>query len=272
MAIIWVILFPLGAIIIRFLQNKMSNAVGKHRLVQISTLVLLLVAGGIGIYLARGHQFTLFRILRLSSLKLIEDHFFGIGIIAAAIIQACFGGYHHYRFVRDRPTHRRWFTHVHLWLGRTVILCGLANCGFGLIVAGRPTSSAIIWWICSGALAGLYFFFYVCVAIVRRRREKWSGKGTYTPPGAGPTRYGGAGEGYEMNPYTAPTAPLVGQAAVPGYYTPPRFEPDRTREVPGPGERYMDEDPEPYDPPRRQFQDTEPVQRYGSPSGRKDLP
>jgi len=62
MAIIWVILFPLGAIIIRFLQNKMSNAVGKHRLVQISTLVLLLVAGGLGIYLARGHQFTLFRI------------------------------------------------------------------------------------------------------------------------------------------------------------------------------------------------------------------
>jgi hypothetical protein len=62
MGIIWVILFPLGAIIIRFLGNRIKNAVGKHRAVQISTLVLLLAAGGVGIYLASGHQFTLFRI------------------------------------------------------------------------------------------------------------------------------------------------------------------------------------------------------------------
>ena len=179
--------------------------------------------------------------------------------MGAAIIQACFGGYHHYRYVRDRPSHRRWFTHVHLWLGRILILCGLANCGFGIVAAGKPIHYAIIWWIGCGVLAGLYFFFYVCVAIIRRRRDKWS-KGAYTAPGEPP---------YEMNPYQGPTAPLVGQAAVPGYYSPPRFEPDRAREGPL-ATTFSDQEPEPYDPPRRQFQD-EPIQRYGSPSGRRDV-
>jgi len=63
MGLIWVILFPLGAIIIRFLGNITKNAVGKHRFVQITALVLLLIAAGIGVYLAWGHQFTAFRIL-----------------------------------------------------------------------------------------------------------------------------------------------------------------------------------------------------------------
>jgi hypothetical protein len=62
MGIVWVILFPAGAIIIRFLGNMLkSGAVGKHRAVQITSLVLLCIAGGIGFYLAVGHHFTLFR-------------------------------------------------------------------------------------------------------------------------------------------------------------------------------------------------------------------
>jgi nitrate/nitrite transporter NarK len=61
MGIIWVILFPLGAIIIRFLGGWLSKAAGKHRAVQITTLILLLGAGAIGIYLANGNHFKLFR-------------------------------------------------------------------------------------------------------------------------------------------------------------------------------------------------------------------
>lgn len=61
MGLVWVILFPLGAIIIRFLGRFVSGAVGKHRFVQIVGIILLLVAGGLGIYLAEGHQLTVFR-------------------------------------------------------------------------------------------------------------------------------------------------------------------------------------------------------------------
>jgi len=67
MGIVWVILFPLGAVIIRFLGGILGSAVGKHRAVQITALALLSVAAGIGFYLAVGHQFTLFRTLSLPS-------------------------------------------------------------------------------------------------------------------------------------------------------------------------------------------------------------
>jgi hypothetical protein len=188
----------------------------------------------------------------------------GIVILGAAVIQAFFGAYHHHRFVRDRPTSRRWFTHVHLWLGRILIIGGLANCGFGIILAGKPTIDAIIWWAASGVLVAIYAFFYV-IKVIRARGR---GKGVqYTVPGARPEY--AAGDSYEMNPYMAPTMPLVGQAAGPGYYAPPRrFEQDRRME--GSEPVYGDQDPEPYDPPRRGFVDAEPVQRYDSPSGQRE--
>jgi hypothetical protein len=151
-------------------------------------------------------------------------------------------------------------------LGRILIIAGLANCGFGIILAGKPTTDAVIWWIASGVLVAIYAFFYV-IKVVRARAR---GKGVrYTVPDPVPRTEYGAGEGYEMNPYTAPTMPLVGQAARPGWYTPPRkFEQDRNVEESEPV--YLDQDPEPYDPPRRGFVDTEPVQRYASPSGRRE--
>jgi len=169
MGFVWVVLFPTGAIIIRFLGNHISNAVMKHRIVQVSTLLLLVIAAGIGIYLAWGHQFTLFRIPLYLSTDI--DHWFGIFIVAAVIVQLFFGAYHHHRFVKDKPTHRRWFTYVHLWLGRIVICCGLANCGFGLLAASEPIKWAVTWWIVSGILVGLYFGAFLISRFVQRKRN-----------------------------------------------------------------------------------------------------
>jgi hypothetical protein len=225
----------------------MKNAVGTHRIVQISTLILLLVAVGVGIYLAWGHQFTAFRTPPRRHPRLTLDHYFGVGILVAAIIQACFGAYHHSRFIKDRPTHRRWFTHVHLWLGRTVILSGLANCGLGLLIANQSIHAAIIWWTVTGGLAVAYFFGYVIMRYIQRRR----GKAPYTPAPA-----------YELNPYEGAQEGLLRAGAAPpagGRYSPSI--------LPGGGRGdggYRDVPPEPYDPPRR-YQ--EPVARYGSPSG-----
>jgi hypothetical protein len=169
MGLIWVILFPFGAIIIRFLGPFVSRAVGKHRFVQIGGLTLLLVSGGMGVYLAEGDQFTLFR--KGSHHNHADlDHYFGVAIIGAAIVQAVFGWYHHRRFVQDKPNGRRWFTHVHLWLGRILILCGMANCGFGFPISNVELRWAIIWWICCGIIAVSYFLAYVILAL-RQGRE-----------------------------------------------------------------------------------------------------
>jgi len=67
-----------------------------------------------------------------------------------------FGYYHHQRYVIDRPTSRRWFTHAHLWLGRLVILTGLINCGTGLDLAKVSKTGQIAWYVVWGVLAVLY--------------------------------------------------------------------------------------------------------------------
>ena len=64
MGFAWVILFPLGAGIIRLLSSTLSKALEKHRMVQIGALVTVFVAAAGGLYLANGHHFTLFRMLR----------------------------------------------------------------------------------------------------------------------------------------------------------------------------------------------------------------
>jgi hypothetical protein len=66
-------------------------------------------------------------------------------------------GYHHHRrYVRDRPKSRRWFTHMHVWLGRLLILAGLANCGTGLLLANVARTGVIAWYVVFGVLAGAY--------------------------------------------------------------------------------------------------------------------
>ena len=84
---------------------------------------------------------------------LTTDQIFGITIIGLIVLQASFGYYNHHRFLKDRPSSRRWFTHVHLWLGRLIILFGLANCGCGLRLAFVDWKYVILWWAVCGALA-----------------------------------------------------------------------------------------------------------------------
>jgi hypothetical protein len=104
--------------------------------------------------------------------SLILDEWFGTGIILGVGIQIGFGWYHHRRYVRDKPSHRRWFTHVHLWLGRTLILCGIANCGFGMLLAGVGIHWVIIFWAICGGLAVCYFFAYVILRFCQRRMKR----------------------------------------------------------------------------------------------------
>lgn len=257
MGLLFLVFFPFGAIVIRFLADLTPNPASKHRFVQLSSLFVLMVAVGLGIYLALGHQFSAFRNHRLLIILMI-DHYLGIIILIAAITQAGFGWYHHLRYVRDKPTHRRWFTHVHLWLGRSIIIAGLLNCGFGLIIAGHPWQWAFIWWIASGILAILYFGMSVIIMLIRRRSKQRS-RGGYQPPPS---------PGYPLDEYHGSRVNLVNNPAESSWYVPPtprgpetvsgRYESGRYDSI----ERYEDQPPDPYDPPRRQF--TDPVPRRGS--------
>jgi hypothetical protein len=94
------------------------------------------------------------------------------------VIQAIFGWYHHRRFVQDKPTRRRWFTHVHLWLGRALILGGSVNCGFGFPHLDANYKWAVKGWI----LCGIVIAIYICLYILLEYSRK-SGQGVNEPEG-----------------------------------------------------------------------------------------
>jgi hypothetical protein len=61
MGLSFVILFPLGAIIIRFLSVYLPVPTRLHYSTQIFTFLFILAAMGLGIYLSVGQQFVYFR-------------------------------------------------------------------------------------------------------------------------------------------------------------------------------------------------------------------
>ena len=124
------------------------------------------------------------------------DQVLGIMIVAFIFIQLGLGVYHHVRYVRDKPTSRRWFTHAHLWLGRIVILAGLINAGLGLRQALVSWTWVGIWWAICGALVFSYAVASIVVVQFRRLKRardypSGSSGGVYSPE-----RYKVA-EGYE---------------------------------------------------------------------------
>ena len=89
------------------------------------------------------------------------DGRFGLAIIAIVCVQAGFGWHHHRMYIRNKPKRRRWYTHVHLWLGRFVIVFGVVNCGLGLLIAQVPMRWAIVWWACCSGFIMLYSGAYI---------------------------------------------------------------------------------------------------------------
>ena len=67
--------------------------------------------------------------------------------------------------MKDRPPSRRWFTHIHLWLGRSIIPSGLVNCGLGLVLVPVDWKYVIIWW----AICGLLLFIYAIAFVLTFR-------------------------------------------------------------------------------------------------------
>ena len=107
-------------------------------------------------------------------------------------MQVLFGWYHHHRFVKDRPTSRRWFTHTHLWLGRFIIIFGIINCGCGLRLALVSWTWVIVWWVITGALAGTYLI--LSFVAMSRKSDANRKSAVFSPE-----RYQVA-ERYEMSP------------------------------------------------------------------------
>ncbi|KAI5778918.1 hypothetical protein EDC01DRAFT_324743 [Geopyxis carbonaria] len=120
MAFTWVILFPLGASVIRILSNRLPNALLIHRSLQSLNFILVIVGMALGIWTSgvNGTHFSSFH------------QYFGVILVALIPVQAALGQMHHMEF--QKTGKRSPYSYAHIWFGRTVILFGIINGGIGL--------------------------------------------------------------------------------------------------------------------------------------------
>ncbi|KAK3486076.1 uncharacterized protein B0T23DRAFT_245450 [Neurospora hispaniola] len=122
-ALAFVILFPLGSILIRLLPGRL--ALLGHATWQLSTLIVYLAAVGLGIHLIKRSPNTM-------SLGRLNYHpIIGIFILALLFIQPLVGIFHHKEYKVNRR--RGVWSALHLILGRVAITVGMINGYIGLI-------------------------------------------------------------------------------------------------------------------------------------------
>lgn len=120
MILAFVILFPAGVLAMR---SRSTKSFQRHWIIQILTTLLQVVGGATGF--AMSHD---------KSLPTSHQRV-GLAIVVGVLAQGAFGWLHHVRFVKVQR--RTAISHVHIWLGRIVVLGGWANALGGLALSGR---------------------------------------------------------------------------------------------------------------------------------------
>ena len=101
----------------------------------------------------------------------MADNVVGLLVMSALVFQAALGYYQHYRFVRDRPSTRRWFNYVHIWAGILLIVTGIFNGASGLTLAHVNEVYVKVWWRISAIIPVLYAIAYISKTIQDKRRD-----------------------------------------------------------------------------------------------------
>ncbi|KAF8466431.1 hypothetical protein BDZ91DRAFT_658116, partial [Kalaharituber pfeilii] len=117
MAVSFLIFFPLGAIIIRFLAQVFPRPVPLylHAGLQITTFLLTIIGMAFGIYTSD-----------LNGTHWVSPHqFLGIVLMSLLFLQIPLGIIHHVNFKSTGG--RTWWSHLHIWNGRVVVLVGIVN-------------------------------------------------------------------------------------------------------------------------------------------------
>jgi hypothetical protein len=91
---------------------------------------------------------------------------FGTVIVALFIIQPFIGLAHHLLYKRTGG--RTSVSHVHIWLGRSVLICGAINGGLGLQLAANNRGGEIAW----GVVAGVVALVYTLAVVVKGKSGK----------------------------------------------------------------------------------------------------
>lgn len=152
-SIAWLIIFPLGGILIRLFN--FSGVVWVHAGLQALGWLVFIAAVGLGIYNAIDLGF-------LSTRHVI----LGLVVFCLFALQPLFGLLHHLRFKKTGA--RGIWSFIHIWIGRVAIILAMVNGGLGLADAKtwRPK-----WTIAYSVVAGVFGLAYIASIVFGETRR-----------------------------------------------------------------------------------------------------
>ncbi|KAK5112884.1 hypothetical protein LTR85_011111 [Meristemomyces frigidus] len=194
MSLAFVLVFPLGALVLRLLKSVLWHAVA-----QVVGIVLVLIGLGTGIRISQEYNRT--RSFTSSHQTL------GLLVFCLVLIQLGLGLTSHAIFRRTKkPT---LIGKIHLVLGPSLILLALVNGGLGLDLASSHTSSKVAYGVCV-TVVGLIFLAVRAWLLFRQTPRRYKPEETdifkFTPYGSEASA-GGAGR---YHPQPSPSTPGFG--------------------------------------------------------------
>ncbi|KAI1466885.1 uncharacterized protein F4812DRAFT_69659 [Daldinia caldariorum] len=164
-AICFVVIFPCGAIIVRLLPSRHTWLV--HAVVQCVGFLAYVAAAALAIRLIQMVRIPPdgSSLLEISSTN--AHPIIGIILLVLMFLQPALGFVHHAKFKRLRR--RTFFSHAHLWLGRTAITLGIINGGLGLKLANASQDLVIAYSVVA-AFVWLVWLIAAVFGEMRRRR------------------------------------------------------------------------------------------------------
>ncbi|KIW10847.1 hypothetical protein PV08_10146 [Exophiala spinifera] len=151
MSIVFIVLFPLGAIAQHLPLKGMRVTSRVHAPIQLLGLAMMIGAMGLGIDIAKND---------LNYFTPVKAHV-AIGLLVTCtviVVQPAMGILQHRQFKRTGG--RSVFAYVHRWTGRVVICLGWINSGLGFQLVGIPpvkTHSLVRNFVIMGVLGGAWF-------------------------------------------------------------------------------------------------------------------
>ncbi|KAH7159707.1 hypothetical protein B0J13DRAFT_519157 [Dactylonectria estremocensis] len=155
MAIVFVIAYPVGAILMPILGKWMIHAGW-----QVLAFLSMWVGFGIGYAISRNDG------------SWGKESHVTLGVIICALLglQPILGWAHHVHFVKHKQ--RGMISHAHIWYGRVLMILGIINGGIGLQLASAPSSQIVAYSIVVGVVAVAYITSTSICAMKKARNPK----------------------------------------------------------------------------------------------------
>ncbi|KAK8131255.1 iron reductase domain protein [Apiospora sp. TS-2023a] len=161
MALVFVILYPVGSILMPLLGKWMF-----HAAFQFFNFVLMWVGFGLGYVLSQK-----------TFMGFSETHtVFGTVIVCLMVLQPIGGSLHHMYYVKHQS--RGIVSHVHIWYGRALMILGVINGGLGIELVRNSGGGGTGLIVAYSVVAGVIALLYIAVkgfTSFRKRRGGGSG-------------------------------------------------------------------------------------------------